>query len=1132
MGDRGILYLKDVYLEIYYEEGEPYITHAQVDDVLKTSKYAKCRNKIEHNILTGFRDSKGLPINPKKPFEELSKEEQDKQYCFQHVQVDTKTIPDGVIVTKKKAEKGLVTYEIEDTSGIEGEKRIDYYLDNFGLRDSVIFNSIAMQKPSLNIQQEYKKNAPYIEGTQYISLKAAKNGCCDLVNIYIDNVNTEPLSFPILFIGDNINILNYNANGEIDDTYIHQFYNRIQSLSCGKHTLFVQIGSETPVDQFLMVSISIIPQEFLFDIYDPENDSLTYNQNKSSPNQELKIKRIDSEPSESISIVINDESKLNNQQTIINNVRKGQEYTYITNTYYPGKFRITIKENAETCTKGETVETITVIPSEHKQYHDELFIRGEDSTSFDYDYLVVWEGDNIKFPIQVDSVEKGHSLDDILLCSRETAYAGLSQTKTIPLTVKNVGDSGPIKNCQIELNVLNVLEDGSTEVTTEDWTQTNGIFYNFYKKFMQFNKNIENKIELRNIDENNNITHGLNLTGEENVYIRIKELPEDESITIQIPFGSRNPQMKYLEYRIFQDVAPFNIANCISRENNQKDKVIIYVYDSILTDLSIKGKTDILNPATTEADCPNVCYKTEPEKSDELDGITYRVTNIDTSNYEDAGIDHSNIAPLRIENSMEMIPYAYKLKDGNKTDLNNAESVGNKLIFSRKEEEKRIMLNNQLINAHVQFSDEPVKVLKQRTDKNGEVIFNIEIPYVYNRNYTIAELLSDVIYIEFPGDIEYLPSNIEIGSLQRLETNVTPYGVLYNNKVYLLSSKTKIPANKSIKLLYKIEYKQSNKWSLLSNQTVFLYQGTNKKQVLISSDQEKYNIAANIRTTQKMTAKQLLASYDIIFAGNGMYKPYNPTNVSIQDTRDITEINFVDDWKVYKPGQVAQIKLELTAKSTVIKNYILFNAEINEPTSFDEVTIYYKMCNLQGYQCNIGKSDYDKIKICEKNKGIFNTTFSTDTYKLVENSISKNIYCGIDNDIKLVAKLEKKTIQSGDINVIYLDLSNNIKDSQDVKVHINLSKQPYQYTGDYDYLNIENSDGDFSYHVDTDNDITTLIWAIGDMNANTKAKAIIKIKADDIGLSNINIKVEDYNHNLDTKEVQVGRNPCENWECQ
>ena len=146
MGERGILYLKDVYLEVFYEEGKPFISHYQSNDTIRTSKYSKCRTKTEHHIISGFQDSTGLPIKAQKPFDQLSAEERDKQYCFHHVQVRTSSIPPGVTVTKRTPVQGsIVVFDVEDSSGIEGEKTIEYYLDNHGNGDLITFKSIISQ---------------------------------------------------------------------------------------------------------------------------------------------------------------------------------------------------------------------------------------------------------------------------------------------------------------------------------------------------------------------------------------------------------------------------------------------------------------------------------------------------------------------------------------------------------------------------------------------------------------------------------------------------------------------------------------------------------------------------------------------------------------------------------------------------------------------------------------------------------------------------------------------------------------------------------------------------------------------------------------------------------------------------
>lgn len=1114
---RGILYLKDVHIEVFYDPVKPFISKVDLPNELYTSKNTtgKCFTSIKQQIIAGEINMGGT----------IGQGNQSSYY--NNIRCDKKTIPNGVTVEEiSRTPQNGVIYTITDHSGVEGEKNIRYYLDN-NTNLSISNNFIAKKykKPQISFYKEYKKNAPYVAQTQYI---IAKNGCCDTIEIYFDNIESNPLVLKIdCSIKDDVNLLNYDSQDMQTNAKIKSFYDKVQTLSCGTHKIFIRNGSDSEIEYY--GDIKIIPQEFKFKIYDPNNQFMTYAQNKSSPNQTVKIKRIDSEPTQTVNVKVSNSGKLGEETTI--SLVKGEEKNYQISKYYPGTFSIFVKENSNGCKETETKQNFKITPSDHIQYHDTLFVRGEDSTSFDYNYLVAWEGDNIKTPVTFDSIEKGASIDDIRLCSKSIVSSGLSQTGFIPLVVKNIGNNGSIKNCQIELNVYDELDDGSIspDPETNDWVTTSGIFYNFYKKFHEYNKDIQKNIELKNIDENNNlVAPNFNITGEENVYINIKEIPEDEQIEIKIPFESKNPSVKYLRYYIFQEAQQFNpIEKCNSSINDGEDYVKIYVYDSILTDLSITGDTDLLNPSTTIDDCPNVCYTTK-------DGVTYRVTNIDSSNYGDTGIDKSTIAPLIIENSVEMIPYAYRFKDDeDKTPLSeNQNNVSNRLIFNRDEVQKTSYLSNQLIKAHVKFPNDVETLFKVRTDKSGDAIFNIPIPQGV-KPYTVEELLSDVVYIEYSGDIEYKPSSIEIGSLQKFKTRVTNIGVLYDNKIYKTSDSIKIPANKQVKLLYKIEYQKNDKWFTLQDKTIFLYKNTDKKQILISNDNSDYNITANIKTDKLAKPNDILADYNIVFNSDSLYKSYNPNNISIDDYRDETSISFVDNWKLYKAGQSAQIKVNLSAIHTYIKNYITFNAEIDEPTSYDEVTIYYKMCNLQEYQCGISKIDFDKARECQKNKGIFLTTFKTDTYKLVEKEVSKNIYCGINSEVNISTKLEKKIIENGKINVIYLEVENGVKDNENVEIQIDLGRKPTEYLGDYNYITIDNEDGDFSYRTETVDDYekTILTWLIGDMEAYTKSKASIKILADDIGLSNISIDAFDKTHPQNGESEEAGQNPCEEWEC-
>lgn len=87
------------------------------------------------------------------------------------------------------------------------------------------------------------------------------------------------------------------------------------------------------------------------------------------------------------------------------------------------------------------------------------------------------------------------------------------------------------------------------------------------------------------------------------------------------------------------------------------------------------------------------------------------------------------------------------------------------------------------------------------------------------------------------------------------------------------------------------------------------------------------------------------------------------------------------------------------------------------------------------------------------------------------------------------------------------------------------------YLGDYTFLSIENDDGDYVINQELQengNENIIVTWKIGDMEPYTSSKAIIKIKADDIGLSDIKIIGYDYLHTKDSTEeiIEVGKSPC------
>ena len=102
--------------------------------------------------------------------------------------------------------------------------------------------------------------------------------------------------------------------------------------------------------------------------------------------------------------------------------------------------------------------------------------------------------------------------------------------------------------------------------------------------------------------------------------------------------------------------------------------------------------------------------------------------------------------------------------------------------------------------------------------------------------------------------------------------------------------------------------------------------------------------------------------------------------------------------------------------------------------------------------------------------------------------------------------------------------------NKDVQIKINLGRNLEGYLGKYEFLDINIEDGDYSI-IEKNNNIY-VNWLIGKMDSFERKKGIIKIKAKDIGLSNIKIDVIDYLHNPDEQTIQIKNSKCNKCEEQ
>lgn len=1033
----GAIYIRNITVEVEYIDADKYITASNSSESLFCNNEDGCCTTINQTVEAGYI-SGGKKIAPNKAPAKLGSEIQ----CIEApTGVSVNYVPNSQSDTSK-------TFQIVDKTNIEGWKTVTYNLSNDASKSVTIgYNAYLRPRPSYSFVTEYKSNEDFDSNKSYIVFK---NGCASNISIYIDSTNSTPLVLDVANQNSSVNLLNVDA--------IRTFHDKIKTLSCGYHTLYIKRGNESIVDaQKNKVTIKISPMNFKFNIYTEENENqeLEFDQVKGTKSEYNKnrystiiFERIDDEPQAIIpSVNIMDET----QPSLVTNktnIAKGDKITHQIDKYYSGEYFVSIQDN-NPC-KGKPNKALVKINSTHKQNYDYLFTRGEKGTSFDFDYLVAWEGDNIKEPLNIGSIELKHSPDDLRICSN-SVQSGLSQIGLIELNIRNKTDE-LLEGIEIELNTLVENDNGKKEITTSEWTNTDGIFNQFYTLFYDYNISLGKNVEVLNLTPDND------LIDEENVYLLINQLEANDTINIKLPFRSTTEKTVFLQYLLFEDPLPINtIENCgninndidetlCPNEDGKRTCIQVDVIDSMLTKLEISGNTDLLRLDTESFDCPDECYTTKNTDDDykplsgednkKTGGITYKITNIDTNNFD------TQLSKTEIINSNELIPYGYIIHDEYYALLDN----NNNPI---QVQENRPLLDEKGNQRYDVKTDADGNLI---LDENGNIQYDETKPlYESNRlmwtqeEETINKIMAGqnvVCTVQFPNNdkIEYV-----------IKTNKKGLAEFF------------IPIPKSLNMTYTVE-------ELLTNVLAFIFK-----------EQDEYNEA--IQTKQE----------------GFTHKIPDPNKA-------IVNIDYGNNFKRYKPGEIAYIPVFLSANIKIIKNHFTFYAELKNTGDSDEVTILYKACNLNN------------------NEGILKTTFKTNDKKLTPNSISKNIYCGLMSELDLNVNIEKNIVELQDLNVLYINVLNQKKENKNVEVQISLEKIPTKYLGNYNFIDIDIESGDYS--IIEENNNLYINWLIGSMESFEKQKGIIKIQAKEIGLSNINIEVFDYLHKKDGTTINVKQSEC------
>ena len=805
--DAGILYIDDLVLHVDYVGKKPYIIGKQNGNSVYTAEEDGCKTPITFTLETGWKEGSKVVA----PYDQ-----QDKI---------TWNAPPGVNVSlAKQSDKKTVIATLTDSSMVAGTKTVVFTLTTNKQQVSFNFQTTVRQKPTITLPAEIEKNV--VRGS--LQSIIANNGCTKSLKAYADSIAGQSYEFTDLQINNSSNIV---SSQDIDG-----FYTFLQGLSCKDHDIYIQRGGE-PFDKMVHKVIKVSPTKYNIEAY--------YNEKEVSgkirgTDQDGLLQDKQSNDTFELRFIKGEKQLINNPEFLIinptfgkeefsqelnRNVTTRQKVDNLTWTpskeggstpvtigkYYPGDFQFVIDEPNNCNNRNQTID-VSIIP-DHKQSFDSIFVRGEGSTAFDYDYLVALEGDNVQEPIYVDGIALGDSYKDIEICAQRFKILRIGENGYIQFSLTN-NTSKTLKNIFLELNLLQKDENDNYVASTDEWIDEGGMFSSIEEKFKDYNRDIEGAVSLKNLSPDSDEED------EENVYLHIRQLNPQDTIKINLPFGSYMEREVFLQFLLFEE--PLNIYDCGA--NSTFDLIHLQVFDSILTDISITGDLDLLS--ISEKNCPFECFKTEEE------GITYSVKNVDSSDVE-------GIPTFIIDNDPRLVPYKIKYQSeehnvNNRTTIENGENLPVSIIYGEKEEHNKC--RGIKVECKINFPNYPEQIVTAYTDSNSEATFFIENPKALNITYDMETFYTDVCSVTTSDKYTYNFINNHIkyppGQIIPLKIRADKIDKILENKIIFYPDIIKAGTSDSLTVYYKICNLPDNQGKL---KTVFE----------TKTDEGEYNLVPN-----------------------------------------------------------------------------------------------------------------------------------------------------------------------------------------------------------------------------------------------------------------------------------------------
>lgn len=1022
------------------------------------------------------------------------------------------SVPDRVTY-EKVVQGNTAVFTYQDKSGVQGEKTITYSLkSNKSQKIVKKYTAKMYTKPTIKLITQYIKNQKHTASNTYVDISGS---CWNNIKIFVDGNKKLLKSFT-----------KPNVSQEA-------FLNEINKLTCGYHTLKIYIDDIFYKD----VNIRIQAPNIAFEA----NLEGIYKQNKSSNKIPITIKRIDSyNLKNKIAITVTDTATKDEPPATFTLDPYEECITYI-NIYRAGSFELKYKYDDGCSIREKTFGTYVVEPI-HVASYDNLLIRAE-NTSMKYNSIVVRKGDKQTKPVTYRVATLHDSMNNIVLFGKDGVCA-LGDLGYGILAVKNVSQE-PIKNLCVELNPLIESDDeeGYNPLVME-W-QT-GMLQNFVKNFDILNPNFKNIVEIFNIQNNDLVNEGT-----ENVVLRITEINPSQVFELKIPFSYPYSKEIYMNFLLLGEPTDFvDLDNNTQAEYQTNDAFYNKVYDIDGSDIEFFASH---TSKQAERGCMCISLKTIDLLSAELSISGDDLDKNDMTNTDDLDItysiqlsesdcDENNNDDIRVStkivNDCHLIPTAYQIAGQEKQII---DSINDNQIYKQYFDEdayitihrgidksEKVVTNADIYLRYKDINNN-IRYLRALTDNTGVARFKYVIPdYHQNNNDTALSIntkskyyLQDILEtvdIVYNGDDFYEEKSLSNTVNPLLGTTMNVLGYVYydiddadktqphfvniNNPrtvsnvsdVYVvgfLSDSDGQGVNDKI-IEYNEKYSVSGETRYLSQKTITVTNNTRFYGQDKDGELGFFKIKINKPDTTSYNLSQVTNNSVVFFNGDLYYEKTNLSTAQkhnkIPTNKFSTKLSVLDDYGAYYRGDTIEIAVRLMAENIpTFYNYIEINHRLR--ACKQDIHIFYKMCT-------------------EKNTKGFKTIYRTNSDNLIPNQTDATIYCGVDTDLKILARLQKKIVENHSINVLTINAINGYKPNKEVlvKAFIGPNKDK-QRLGDYLALSAVDIDKE-KYSYDQSSDI--VYWKIGDMESYETQICNILLEGEDVGHNTIYVCGFDY----------------------